>query len=155
MTFNVNRGYLVAQAIKSADTVLPYLVERNWGLMVAGKGMPNFVCSDNPVSIVSTVPLPSPMSSPGFGMMRTMVLVRLTRRVVLLGMFEPVPPLVPLDKAASVALINTYVVTSASRWVFSPEQDFIWLTPKGKVGHASDLRDLVGRAQANAPQTSK
>lgn len=139
--FGVDQTWLIGQALQAAETIMKCLIPRHWGLMIASHEMPDFVCSDNPVSLAAGFRLSPPMTSPGFGLAETAVLVPLTRRIVLVGRFEETPPLLPVSKQ-QVARMNSLTIMYARQWVFSPARDFIWLKPDGTMGHATDLREV-------------
>lgn len=134
------QSWLVAHAVVDGERVFQCLVQRNWGIQVADEGLARFIASDNPVALV---PVEQTAMSNGWGWATpgTAAIVPISKRIVLVGTFEPLPwgTTRILDTAREVALINGFTVLRASRFVFSAGPDFIWTKSDGRVGHASDL----------------
>ncbi len=112
------------------NSLLPILGKRLWSLFIVPKGLPEFVCSDHPVTLVWKSPdLKGPI---GYGLRHTEVFFPLNRRRALWGVFEnPLPPVVILDEPM-VAEMNARVALNAEQHVFSACESFRMLL-EGKV----------------------
>jgi hypothetical protein len=108
------------------NSLLPILAKRLWSLFIVPKGLPEFVCSDHPVTLVRKNP--DLKGHPiGYCLRHTEVFFPLNRRRGLLGVFEdPFPPVVILD-GLMVALMNARVALNAERQVFSARESFVML----------------------------
>jgi hypothetical protein len=83
----------------------------------------------------------------GWATPHTTALIPLTRRVVLIGSMDDAPaPYRAVRDRRVIAELNAFTVENATRWVYSPTDDFVWRKPDGAMGHASDLRALVAEA---------
>jgi hypothetical protein len=142
--FEVDRTWLVGQCLKHGEGVFQQLLQRRWGLMVAVGDAPRFVCCDSPVVLGPMEPRPW-AGAVGWATPRTVAVVPLTKQVVLVGFLDQrAAPCLKLHKPAEIADLNALTVMNASRWVYSPKEDFIWRRPdSGAIGHASDFRELA------------
>jgi hypothetical protein len=108
------------------NSLLPILGRRLWSLLIIPMGLPEFVCSDHPVTLVWKNP--DLKGHPiGYGLQHTEVFFPLNRRRGLLGVFEdPLPPVVILH-GLIVAQMNARVALNAERQVFSARETFLML----------------------------
>lgn len=131
---------------------LPLLTERQWMLNIAEDGAGDFICSDKPV-------IAHPLSTKRFRQIRfirpdfqkdTIVIMPLSRRIALTGEFKKERSGSADADAKRVSLINGFLAAPAEfttskegkhvmRYIYSPDSDFSWWMPQGKVGNLADL----------------
>ncbi len=133
-----DRTWNVQTMLRMWIVLIPVLVERQWSLWLVSDDGPDLVCSDSPVYLGWRKQVGGPYS-PGFGIPETIVTVPLSRRVALVGVFEPLPKRREIGKA-EVARLNLSTVMYGST-VYSAEPDFVCLTSDGKIGKKEDLLD--------------
>lgn len=133
------RNFVVGH-LGNLDFIAGILMARQWVLLAAEDGAGDFICSDHPVLLEWTVEVPPfYRNSPGFGLKNTIVHVPLSRKLLLRGTFGgPEGMTVPVDRNA-VALINGLAVGKATRFLYTPEPDFIWKKEDGSVSGAADV----------------
>jgi hypothetical protein len=109
------------------------LAERRWTLAVAPEGCPDFVCSDRPLTVCWNDPAAARWMPLGLGMANTTAQIPLSRRAALLGMFEG--PF-PMTKATPmlVGIVNMLTIRYATRYVYSPDQEFYVVLPDRTPG---------------------
>jgi hypothetical protein len=117
-------------------TLIPLLSQRNWSLWELEDGAPDLICSDRPVSLSWVIPM-SGLYPPGFGSRGTVVTVPLTRRIALVGTFEPQPAHLAIG-AVKVACLNSATGMYANQ-LYSSEPDFVWRMKNSQIGRAADL----------------
>jgi len=139
-----DRTWDVQTMLRMSIVLIPVLAERYWSLWLVSDNGPDLVCSDSPVYLGWTKQV-SGLYPPGFGVPQTIVTVPLSRRVALVGMFEPLPKRRDIGEA-EVARLNLSTVMYGSV-VYSAEPDFVWLTSDGKIGNK---QDLLGSDDANS-----
>jgi len=110
--------------LQAFDKLLPILGQRTWSVLIAPEEGPEFICCDDPVTLVWKNRRRGPV---GFGLKKTEVFFPLGRRVGFYGTFEEfLPPVVHL-KAGYVATMNKRIAANAERYVFSTLDTFsIW-----------------------------
>ena len=106
-TYNLDQNWHIQTMIEVAGALLPALGMRNWGVWTVADDAPDLVCSDRPVTLTATAPFP-PLLSPAFGTPKTLMTLPLTRRVLLVSQFEPLPNDSYIMDEKDVALMNTY-----------------------------------------------
>lgn len=133
----LDANWLVSIMHESSGTILLSLLQRNWYLTVASDDAPDFICSDNPVSL-SRTKMCSPLGGVGLDAPGTLMLFPLNRRMVLVGSFEGIMLPSPAPEK-TIALVNSATCRNAERFLFSPANDFIWLDKKREIRQAKDL----------------
>ncbi|MHB8076657.1 DUF4238 domain-containing protein [Desulfosporosinus fructosivorans] len=142
-TMTVNQNYKIKQLLDSIDILIPLLAERKWSLLISKDmttTMPElggFICSDNPVALVSLDPLP-PIYSPGFGMLRTEVTIPLSKNVTLVGRFEG-KGTVTVISVKGMAAINSRTGMYADRFIYHSNQNFIHVNQQQGISNATDF----------------
>jgi len=130
----------VQKIVELVDAMLPLLAKRRWSLGIAASGMPDFVCSDAAVSLV-----PTDRFQHGdelhLGAPHTLLSIPLTRRAVLLGLYEARPPVFVVNEFG-VLSTNAMTITEA-RQVFSTEEDFAYLGSDKQRKHRADLESSL------------
>lgn len=132
------------------------LGQRTWNLLVADSEAGEFVCTDDPVTLDWTIEVPPfYQSSPGFGMLGTVVHMPLTRYHALVGNFNdsgnikvPHRVILPAHKNM-VALFNLIVTKRATRFVYSTKPDFVWKKADQTIGNKDNFMVAVKEAQSN------
>jgi hypothetical protein len=121
--FQIDNTSLMRNMIESADVHAELLRQRSWTLLIAPSGTPEFVTSDNPVSLVPTERISSagPGWAYGVGTPGTIVFYPLTSRLTMLGSLLRVqlPPTVKELSAQEVAEVNSATIRTAQRWIYS------------------------------------
>jgi hypothetical protein len=136
-TVSYDQTWEVQMMLRMTITLMPWLSLRNWSLWVAAEGTPDVICSDSPVGLAWTKKT-SGSWPPGFGVPGTIVSVPLSKRIGLVGMFEPLPRKLIIGRD-EVAAMNSATLMYADQ-VFSPQPDFVWRTANGCLGGKADLR---------------
>jgi hypothetical protein len=110
--------------LKALDEILPLLGQRTWSLLVAPEGVPEFICSDHPVTITWKPGHSGPI---GFGLRDTEVFMPLGRRVGFYGVYETPRKPVFSCEAGHVASMNRRTARNAERHIYSALNSFyIW-----------------------------
>jgi hypothetical protein len=116
--------------LDGAASIFPTLKARTWCILISSSG--NLISSDRPVSIVFTVAAP-PFLSPGFGLNHTEVTVPLSRHVLLRGVWKKQPRDPVQMTRRWVGHYNTLRAIQATRFLFSPTENFPWTDGKRSV----------------------
>lgn len=127
----------LSSMLKSAAIITDCLLPRHWTIAVAQGG--DFICSDNPVGLSWSKALPGPWQSPGFGMTETQVTVPLSREIGIIGTFEKPSLKVGGLNPTGIATFNNQAIMRCERWIYGPEQDFIWRDDQGKTENAASF----------------
>jgi len=136
-TVDLNRTSHVQKILELSTAMLPLLAQREWAMGIAPPGMPDFVCSDAPVSAV-----PPPENGEwGLRNPEKQVILPLTRRVVLLGSHEQRTPAFQMNEL-DVLWVNGLTIMEA-RQVFSMEQEFAYLGSDKKRKSMADLKQSL------------
>jgi hypothetical protein len=117
LRFQINPSTLIRDMLWASEAVNDLLCMRKWALLVAEPGVPDFVTSDNPVSLV-----PTRRTTPhalGFAMPHTAVFYPLTPRLALHGTFEGRQRRVVSLRSEQVAAVNLATILAAQRFVWS------------------------------------
>ncbi len=121
---------------QQATALIPVLAKRYWSLWLVRDNAPNLVCSDSPVYLGWTKQMRD-SQPPGLGVLNTIVTVPLSRRIALVGTFEPLPKEHEVGET-EVARLNSSTTMYGSV-VYSAVPDFVWLTGDGKIGNRQDF----------------
>jgi hypothetical protein len=135
-----NRNWYVGQTIKLVDTAFPFFADRTWSLLVAPEDAPDFVCTDNPVALSSTIHRP-PMFPPGFASMDSVITVPLGRRILMRGIFGGRSAAISVD-ARTVAGLNSLAIMQGVRFTYSSSGEIRWLNTDKVEGTAELLKKL-------------
>ncbi|MBO2942791.1 DUF4238 domain-containing protein [Paenibacillus sp. F411] len=143
-TISVDNNTRIRGLFNAIDAIIPFLGARNWTVVYSPPEIGDFVCSDNPVSLHWIVKENRGVwSSPGHGLKETEVSVPLSSRVMLLGRFEEVPPIIVISSKIDLANLNSYTGLHSDRFVFSRENDFIWYRQDNAIGNVADFQRLI------------
>ncbi|HEY8390842.1 MAG TPA: DUF4238 domain-containing protein [Clostridia bacterium] len=135
-----NNTFHIQNLLIVMDSVLPYLVNRNWVLVEATEAY--FICSDRPVTLHWTNPRDS-FYGPGFGMKETNVIFPVNKNLLLLGRFEEIKKNHTKISREGVAWLNSLTLMQAMQYIFSPEKDFIYLSRELQVSDSSVLLQRI------------
>jgi Protein of unknown function (DUF4238) len=138
---DMGQNWFVMMILEASGEMLVHLSRRRWYLTVVPPQGPDFICSDNPVSLSGTPMSPNPGAC-GFAAPGTLLLFPLNRRMAVVGSFEGLMLPNPAPEK-TVALVNGATARDSGRFLFSPAEDFVWLNNKKQVRHASDLVALI------------
>ena len=75
--------------------------------------------------------------------METEVSVPLSSRIMLLGRFEEIPPKIDISSKRNLAILNSYTGMYADRFIYSRENDFLWLKRDNSLGNVADFKQLI------------
>ncbi|MBZ0142995.1 MAG: DUF4238 domain-containing protein, partial [Rhodocyclaceae bacterium] len=111
----------------------PLIAKRTWSLVEATEE--DFICSDNPVSLVATSPDVLPHF--GFGIRDTETTFPLDRSLALVGSFDG-PASVTQAGKLQVGFLNRRTLQSALRFAYSAREEFVVSVPReGRVASAT------------------
>jgi len=121
-TFGVDNATHMKDMLDGIDTLREPLYRRKWTLLIAPSGVPDFITSDNPVSLVPTQRIVEAVKGFGFGFGTpgTIVFYPLTPRLAMCGSLGPgVNGGAKVVDGKMLAEVNTATAVSAARCVFS------------------------------------
>jgi hypothetical protein len=130
----------VQEIVELVNAMLPLLAQRHWLLGIAAPGMPDFVCSDAPVSAAPTN-LFGPADEMHLANHHTRLSMPLTRRTVLLGYYEERPSMFYVNEFGVLSM-NAMTITEA-RYIFFGEDDFAYLGGDKKLKRKGDLEESL------------
>lgn len=142
---DINQNYKIKQMLDSVDILIPLLAQRKWSLLFSKDitttlpQLGGFICSDNPVALVSLDPLP-PIYSPGFGMLRTEVSMPLSKDVAIVGRFEGNEEVSTIS-VKGVASINSRTGMYADRFHYHSNKNFIMVNNQQQICNVNVLLD--------------
>ncbi|MBX3664361.1 MAG: DUF4238 domain-containing protein [Burkholderiales bacterium] len=106
------------------EKTLRLLHERTWSLISVPDGLPDFICSDHPVTLVHKSGRNIPV---GLATRNTDLFFPLSRRFGFYGVFEQTLKPVVDAKHKNVAILNGYVASNAMKHLYSTAKEFlIW-----------------------------
>lgn len=121
------------------DAVIRTLLDRKWSFVVAEPGSGHFVCSDHPVSLRWTDPkLREGFYPPGHGCSSTEVVFPVSKDIAIIGTFEGENRTVHVN-GRIVATVNTILLTTCTRHLYSPADDFFYVGADQKILSSRDL----------------
>lgn len=138
----VNQTWAIGQMFEIVKTLAPLVVARQWCVLVAEPDAPDFICSDNPVSLVLRHPSPDRWCGIGWAMPDTCAIVPISKRIALYGLLDVKLPQHLSVSTRTVATMNTATLACAQKHVYSAIRDFIWTRADGHLGHTCDLPEL-------------
>ena len=107
--------------VELVNATLPLLAERRWSLGIAAPGVPDFVCSDAPVSGAPTDRFGSG-DELHLANQHTLLSMPLTRRAILLGSYEERPSMFCVNEFGVLSM-NALTIAEAN-YIFFGEDDF-------------------------------
>lgn len=129
------------------DAILPTLMNRKWGVLVAPSDSPGFITSDNPVVLMFTDPaMRGGIYGPGHGMPGTEIVFPVSNRITLVGTFEGDNKTIKVS-ADTVAGVNGAMVAYCDRQVYAPTPEFFYSRQKDEKPRrgVSVLNDIYFR----------
>ncbi len=121
----------------SMNAVIHTLHYRKWKLISNDSKLTPFISSDNPVSLYWTHNFKT-QYPPGFAMPNTELIFPLSKSLVLSGTFNDNPLIINANQM-QVAIINSNIISSANRFIFSSKKDFKYLSKSNKILSSSEL----------------
>ncbi len=123
------KGYHVARELELQDEIFPYLYNRKWELLINKDCSDGFICSNRPVSLVPTTP--ELMGRPlGYGLKSTAVIFPLSNELCITGTFEGKFKTKEIS-TIEVQEINSFTAFGGSRFIYSKNKSFTYLTREG------------------------
>jgi len=138
----VSREESILGSLQMMKSVVSYLAARVWLLYSISDPYLHFVTSDNPVVLDWVVPTP-PHIPPGFGLKDTVVIFPLNKKSIIIGTFEEGRVMLNFDDRMLTAIINHTIIVKAHRFIYSSEEDLVWLKTDDTIGNSSELIELV------------
>jgi hypothetical protein len=121
-SLSAETDWYVMRAFKAAETIVPSLIDRQWGLSLSRTG--SFIASDNPVALDGP-------SGQKIGFKNAeIVLFPISRHVFLHGTKVRVRQ--PRVSFNYIARMNTFMMLTADEQVYSHIPNFCWLDESGK-----------------------
>jgi hypothetical protein len=136
-TIDVGQNENVKTIFRRLNNILPFLHERKWSLYISDDTHGGFICSDNPVSLISLDKLPQ-ICSPGIAMLRTDLTIPLSKNIALVGRFEGEEKIYT-STPFFTAGINSRTAISADRFLFSSSDEFIIINQNGVIATQKDV----------------
>jgi hypothetical protein len=125
--------------LTAVDEVLKTLLQRRWAIVRIQNGTDSFICSDRPVSLRWNSEVKQrPLFGPGFGMLKTILIMPIAHKLALLGTFESEGGAI-VANSNQVAAINAATLAMTDRQVYSREQNFSYLNADMKIVAATTL----------------
>ncbi len=138
---NIHNNYYIEKMMEHIDLMLHLFHDRHWSVCDLSSTGVQLITSDDPVSNVWTIPMP-PIHPPGFGMTKTMVVVPLNTRKVLLGAFDPKD--LEIQPSRELALrLNHVTLGRAFRFVYSADEDISFIDAEEASGDTLDLDTFI------------
>lgn len=140
---DLSQNYKIKQLLQSIDILIPVLAQRKWSLFLSKDittTMPQlggFICSDNPVSLISLDPLP-PFYSPGFGVLRTEVTMPLSKNTAIVGRFEGKEDVTTIS-VKGMAAINSRTGMYADRFHYHSNKNFIMVNNQQQICNVNSM----------------
>jgi hypothetical protein len=132
----------VQKIVELVNAMLPLLAQRRWSLGIAAPGVPDFVCSDAPVSGAPTDRFGS-ADELHLANQHTLLSMPLTRRTVLWGSYEERPSEFCVNEFGVLSM-NSMTIAEA-KYVFFGEDDFAYLGSDKKLKRRADLEESLRR----------
>lgn len=136
--------------LETFETLLRCLGDRKWHLYIARDGEPDFITSDHPICLGSTIPRSGPYGL-GFGLKHTYVAFPLTRRAALWGTFEIENACAEVSIAA-IAELNRRVISHSQRQVYAKDDQFFYRVNGDIIGGE---RLITDKRFSKAPEEAK
>lgn len=142
-TIEIPQLWVIKNLLDMFQGLYPVIAHRTWSLVEATED--DFICSDNPASLVATSDRVGPFF--GFGIRDTEITFPLDRRLALVGTFDGESRVTQAGKL-EVGFLNRRTLDSAHRFAYSAKEEFVLSVPKKTV------RTLAGEAAAPARATT-
>jgi len=136
-TTDVNQNYKLKTIIDSTNLLIPILAQRKWSYLFVDETLGGFICSDNPVALVSKLK-PTFYHRQGFAMANTEVSMPLSKNVAIVGKFEGNEES-GFASPKGLAVLNSRTGMYSNRFIFSATDDFIFLNENGEIENRNDL----------------
>src|SRR5262249_24068566 len=121
--FQGTQNWQVHMMFCCAEAIFPSLMARTWSVSFSPAG--RFICSDRPVVLQFTKPMP-PMYNPGFEVSNTEIILPISKHVMLCGAWNSPSVSVP-HTCRVIAYCNTRIARHADQYLFSATPNFVWL----------------------------
>jgi hypothetical protein len=112
--------------LTAVDAVLQTLPLRKWTIIRTQDEAGDFICCDRPVSLRWNSEVKErPLFGPGFGTLKTILIIPISHKLALLGTFESGGGAIVADRN-KIAAINAATLAMADRQIYSREQHFCY-----------------------------
>lgn len=143
----VAQNYKMKMMLDAVDILIPLLAKRYWTLYLSKDDtttMPQlggFICSDNPVSIISLRKLPA-IYSPGFGMPYTEVSIPISKNAFLVGRFNG-SDTTEVISIRGMASANSRTSMYADRYLFHANKNHIFVDNNDEIQNVTKLLNVL------------
>ncbi len=134
---DVNQNYKLKTIIESTNLLIQILAKRKWSFLFVDDTLGGFICSDNPVALVSKQKTTF-YHRPGFAMANTEVSMPLSKNVAIVGKFEGNEES-GFTSSKGLAVLNSRTGMYSNRFIFSATEDFLFLNDNGEIENRNDL----------------
>lgn len=134
---DINQNFKLKSVLDNMEILIPILAKRKWSLIFTDDFFGGFICSDNPVALVSLDRTPS-LYGPGFAMKNTEVTMPLSKSIALRGRFEGEKE-VGFTLPQTLAAMNSRTAMYADKFIFSANDDFLYINRNGHMGNRKEL----------------
>lgn len=135
IVFSLQKDERTRLMLQSAEWHLPYLLHRQWSLCYSDQ--PNLVTSDSPVSCYSVGSNRPSKRMPALDARSTEVQFPLSPTMILVGSWEGPSAVRRMDQERQ-GICNVRTLRCASRFVYSAEQDFIWVDKSRQIRSSAE-----------------
>jgi len=119
------------------NNVLPYFFKRKWSMIRSSKKVGEFVTSDHPVTLITTVNTGN--FGVGYGMKNTEVAFPISRFLAIVGVFEDIlPPYIDATNRL-IGDINGRTVNYSMNQVYSAHKSFYFMDLDGEIKQSNKL----------------
>jgi hypothetical protein len=137
----ISQNWYIKIILDMVETILTLLMHRKWSLIIAKNDAGHFICSDMPVALIWTKPMPA-IYGPGFGMTDTELTIPLNKEIALIARFEGQEQIYEADRQF-VASLNSRTGMYADRFLYSPDEKFSWIRSDEVICTGSDLIEAI------------
>lgn len=128
-----SRNTHVKNLISNSSFLVDLLAQRNWSL-IKNETKKAFICSDNPANLSGGIKYNGSIYSPGFLDEATEVTIPISETLMLFGHYsDDFPDLMTLSRECDVASMNSKSANGTYRYIYSGQDDFIWLNRDNEV----------------------
>lgn len=117
--------------------VVSTLLERKWTIVVSNEGN-EFICSDHPVALLSTLSDQRPSKISDFGMKNTLLTFPLNKNIAVIGKFEGESTIINADSVI-VNKINGLTALFAKRYLYSAKREFTLILENGRKMNSHEM----------------
>lgn len=145
MRLSFEQTYHIRQMLDMIPALASTLMQRSWHVIQCTDQSFNFVCSDNPVSLLRTEPSEELLGT-AFGSRHTILFFPVTKRTALVGTYGD-ERYTTKENKNRCAIVNSHTTMNATRFVYSPEAEIEWMDDNEVVCGTTDLLERTKNAR--------